>query len=457
MMAMRKSDDARQPAAHPARREVLVMGMGATGASCARYFAGHDIAAWFADTRAAPPGLDAIRQAMPDAGLMAGNLPDTVPSGVERVVVSPGVDLDLPILTDARRRGLSLASDLDLFAAECRAPMIGVTGSNGKSTVTAMTGAMLGGAGWPVAVGANLGTPALDLLASGARAYVLELSSFQLERSGPLPLAAAVLLNVAPDHLDKHGSMAAYTAAKARIYARCDTAVVNRAEPELAALVPKATPVISFGLDAPRPGHFGVIADSGAERLAYGREALLSVAELGITGRHNIANALAAFALCHAVGAALPGTLASLKAFRGLPHRMQVIAVTEGVTWIDDSKATNVAAAVTSIRSVSGPVVLLAGGDGKGQGFGELAGALRGRDALAILIGRDRERIARELDGACTVETADTLPEAVARARQWARPGHTVLLAPACSSLDMFESYEHRGRLFADAVRGVAR
>jgi UDP-N-acetylmuramoylalanine--D-glutamate ligase len=457
MMAMRKSDDTRRPAAYSARREVLVLGMGATGASCARYFAARDIAAWFADTRTAPPGLDAIRRAMPGAGLIAGNLPDTVPPGVERIVVSPGVDLDLPMLADARRRGLSVASDLDLFAADCRAPMIGVTGSNGKSTVTSMTGTMLAGAGWPVAVGANLGTPALDLLASGARAYVLELSSFQLERSGPLPLAAAALLNVAPDHLDKHGSMAAYTAAKARIYARCDIAVVNRGERGLATLVPEATPVISFGLDAPRPGHFGVIAEAGADRLAYGREALVNVAELGITGRHNVANALAALALCHAVGAALPATLAGLKAFRGLPHRMQIIAVTDGVTWIDDSKATNVAAAITSIRSVSGPLVLLAGGDGKGQGFAELAGALRGRDALAILIGRDRERIARELAGACALETADTLPEAVARARQSARPGHTVLLAPACSSLDMFESYEHRGRLFADAVRGGAR
>ena len=457
MIAMRKIADTQLSAAGSANRQVLVLGMGATGASCARHFAGRGTAAWFADTRAAPPGLDAIRQAMPGAGLMAGDIPAVVPPGVSRIVVSPGVDLDLPVLADARRRGLPVLSDLDLFAAECRAPMIGITGSNGKSTVTSMTGAMLASDGWRVAVGANLGTPALDLLDPSVRAYVLELSSFQLERSAPLPLAAAVVLNVAPDHLDKHGSMTAYTAAKARIYARCGTAIVNRDDPALARLVPLAIPVISFGLSAPENGHFGVISDARGECLAFGGDALMPVSELGTTGRHNVANALAALAVIHAAGAGIPGALGGLRAFRGLPHRMQVVTVTDGVTWIDDSKATNVAAAVTSIRSVRGPLVLIAGGDGKGQAFGELAVALRGRDAVAILIGRDRGQIARDIAGASAVEMADTLQEAVARARRLARPGHTVLLAPACSSLDMFRNYEHRGQVFAASVRGGAR
>lgn len=457
MLAQRKMQNEREPAGAAARHEVLVLGMGATGASCARYFAARGVTAWFADTRATPPGLASIRAAMPAAGLLCGSLPQTVPAGVARVVVSPGVDLDLPLLADARRLGLPLLSDLDLFAAECQAPMIGVTGSNGKSTVTALTGALLAAQGWPVGVGANLGTPALDLLSPAMRAYVLELSSFQLERSEPLPLAAAVLLNVAPDHLDRHGSMAQYAAAKGRIYARCAIAVINRDEPALARFVPAGTPIVSFGLDRPEVGHFGLVTHGGTQWLACGAERLLPADALALTGRHNLSNALAALALCRAAGADPGGALQALRDFRGLPHRMQVVALTEGVTWIDDSKATNVAAAVTSIRSVRDPLVLVAGGDAKGQDFTALAAALQGRGAIAILIGRDRELLWRALRGVCTVELADTLPQAVARARDLARPGHTVLLAPACSSLDMFASFEERGHVFALAARGAWR
>jgi len=451
MMAARRN----APAAATART-VLVLGMGITGASCARHFAARGIGAWFADTRPAPPALEAIRAAMPEAGLLPGALPATVPAGVTSVVVSPGVDLDLPVLADARRRGLPVLGDLDLFAACCTAPMLGITGSNGKSTVTTMVGAMLRAGGWPVAVGANLGTPALDLLEEGVRAYVLELSSFQLERSAWLPLAAAVLLNVAPDHLDRHGSMAAYAAAKARIYARCACAVVNRDEPALAAMVPAGTRTLSFGLDRPPAGQFGVVAGPAGGWLALGEHRLLPVGELGTTGRHNVSNALAALALVHAAGGPLDAAAAALRDFHGLPHRMQVVARTGGLTWIDDSKATNVAAAVTAIGGVAGPLVLIAGGDAKGQEFAELAAALRGRDAAVILIGQDRVRMARELTGACTVELAETLPAAVTRARSLAPAGATVLLAPACSSLDMFRNYGHRGEVFAAAARTVA-
>jgi UDP-N-acetylmuramoylalanine--D-glutamate ligase len=433
-------------------RSVLVLGMGATGAACARHFARAGVGAWFADTRAVPPGLDAIRAAMPGAGLMTGEMFATVPAGVTRIVVSPGVDLGLPVLVDARRRGIPIHSDLDLFAAECRAPVLGITGSNGKSTVTSMLGAMLAREGRPAGIGGNLGPPALDLLDAQARAYVLELSSFQLERSAPLPLAAAVVLNVAPDHLDRHGSMRAYTAAKARIYLGCATAVVNRDQPELAALVPAGIPVVTFGLGAAPSGHYGLVTVDGSEWLACGTEPLIAAGELGTAGRHNVANALAALALARALDVHVRACLDALREFRGLPHRMQVVAVTGGVSWIDDSKATNVAAAVTSIRGTPGPLVLIAGGDAKGQSFCELVAALRGRDAVALLIGRDRAALARELARVCAVEEAASLPAAVARARELARPGTTVLLAPACSSLDMFTSYEHRGRVFAEAV-----
>lgn len=450
MNAAKHNPELQQPAA--AGATVLVLGMGVTGASCARHFAARGVRAVFADTRRDPPAAAAIRTALPQAELFCGQVPAKVPPGVWRVVVSPGVDLDLPLLADARARGLSVVSDLDLFVAECRVPLLGITGSNGKSTVTTMAGAVLAAQGWEVGVGGNLGTPALDLLSGSARAHVLELSSFQLERSAPLPLAAAVILNVAPDHLDCHHGMAQYTAAKQRIYARCATAVVNRDEPALAALVPQGTPVVSFGLDAPSAGHFGLMEHDGVPWLARGSERLLPARELGTTGRHNVANALAALALCAAVHADLGAGIGALRDFRGLPHRMQVVAVTGGVTWIDDSKATNVAAALTSIGSVSTPLVLIAGGDGKGQDFDELATVLRGRPATALLIGRDREAIARALHASCAVELCDSLPAAVARARQLAQPGATVLLAPACSSLDMFASYAERGRIFARAV-----
>ncbi|MCC7258612.1 MAG: UDP-N-acetylmuramoyl-L-alanine--D-glutamate ligase [Gammaproteobacteria bacterium] len=448
-MAARRTDSQAAPV-----RTVLVLGMGATGASVARHLAARGQLAWFADTREAPPGLAAIHAAMAAAGLMPGALPSAVPAGVTQVVVSPGADLDLPVLADARRLGLPVLSDIDLFAQACRAPVLGITGSNGKSTVTSMVGAMLQAAGWQAGVGGNLGTPALDLLDAAARAYVLELSSFQLERSAPLSLQAAVVLNVAPDHLDRHGTMAVYTAAKARIYAACAVAIVNRDEAGLADLVPRGTPVIGYGLGAAPEGDYGLRVGPAGESLARGTEILLPVRELGPTGRHNVSNALAALALAQAAGVERAACLQALRQFRGLPHRCQVVASRDGITWIDDSKATNVAAAVTSIRGVAGPLVLIAGGDGKGQAFDQLAAALRGRDATAILIGRDRDAIARALAGTCTVVLAANLPEAVGQARAAAAPGGSVLLAPACSSLDMFHSYAHRGQVFADAVQG---
>ena len=452
MLAMRTNETSMSLAGRP---EVLVLGMGVTGASCARYFASRGIAAVFADTRGAPPQLAEIRRLMPAADCHPGGTLTELPGGVQRVIVSPGVDLALPLLVAAQRRDVEILGDLDLFAREAIAPALGITGSNGKSTVTSMVGIMLAAAGRRVAVGANLGTPALDLLDPAVQTYVLELSSFQLERSEPLALSAAVVLNVAPDHLDKHGTMAAYAAAKARIYSRCGTAVVNRDAPELAAMVPAGTPTLRFGLGVPATGEFGVAGAPGREMLAFGNESLLPVNELLITGRHNVSNALAALALGHATGAPLAAMVTGLRSFQGLPHRMQLVPSRDNIRWINDSKATNVAAAVTSLRGIEGPLILIAGGDGKGQGFAELAAALRGRGALAILIGRDREQIARSLAASCAVEFAASLEEAVGLARARARPGYTVLLAPACSSLDMFRSYEQRGEIFARAVQTV--
>ena len=450
MVALRT--DSATPRADRSAGLTLVLGMGGTGVSCARFLAARGTRAIFADTRALPPGMAAIRAAMPSAEILASGPPATLPAGVDRVVVSPGVDLRLPVLIDARRRSVPVLSDIDLFVAEAAAPITAITGSNGKSTVTSMLGSMLAGAGVPAAIGGNLGTPALELLAPEVRHYVLELSSFQLERSAPVPTASAVVLNITPDHLDIHGDMAAYTAAKALVYARCGLAVVNRDLPELAALVPAGTPTVGFGLGAPEGDDFGLVERNGSAWLARGREALLPVGELPVTGRHNVANALAALALGSVADTGLHDLLPGLRAYRPLPHRMQLVARRDGVVWIDDSKATNVGAAVTSIGSVDGPLVLIAGGDGKGASFETVAAALRGRECAAVLLGRDRELLADALAGVCPIHQVDDMAAAVRTAAGLARPGWSVLLAPACSSLDMFRDYADRGAAFQAAI-----
>jgi UDP-N-acetylmuramoylalanine--D-glutamate ligase len=454
MAAARKDDDLA-----PVTRAggmTLVLGMGSTGVSCARFLAARGGRAMFADTRATPPGVAAIRAALPAAEILSAGPPAALPAGVERVLVSPGVDLGLPVLADARRQGVPVLSDIDLFVAEATAPITAITGSNGKSTVTSMVGAMLTGAGARAAVGGNLGTPALELLDPAASHYVLELSSFQLERSAPVPAAAAVVLNITPDHLDLHGSLAAYTAAKARIYAGCGLAVVNRDLPALASLVPAGTPVLGFGLGAPAGDDFGVLVRDRGAWLARGAEPLLPVAGLPVSGRHNVANALAALALCSVSGFAVHDLLPGLRRFQPLPHRAALVAHLNGVTWIDDSKATNVGAAVTSIGSVDGPLVLIGGGDGKGASFEPVAAALRGRECAAVLMGRDREALASALKGVCPVERVADMPAAVRVAAALAKPGWTVLLAPACSSLDMYSDYGARGSAFSAAVLALA-
>ena len=432
---------------------VLVLGMGATGASVARYLAARGDTAVFCDTRSVAPGRDAIAAAMPESSLYAGPALPELPHTVEQVVVSPGVPLDLPLLVKARDRGLEICSDIDLFMRECRAPVIAVTGSNGKSTVTAMTAAALAGAGWQAPAGGNLGTPALDLLDATADACVLELSSFQLERSQPLAAAAAVVLNLSPDHLDTHGDFDAYAQAKARIYQACRHAVVNRDEPGLAALPRRDAVVSGFTLLAPEPGDFGLLQREGEAWLACGERPLLRAADLQVAGRHNYANALAALALGAALGADPQSMVTGIREFPGLPHRMQCVHRAGGVTWIDDSKATNVGAAVTSVNGVEGPLVLIAGGDAKGGEFTALVDALRNRDCAAVLLGKDREQLAAALRQVCQICLVDDMGEAVTVAGALAKPGATVLLAPACSSLDMFADYAARG----DAFRAAAR
>jgi UDP-N-acetylmuramoylalanine--D-glutamate ligase len=317
-------------------------------------------------------------------------------------------------------------------------------------------------AGVRVRVGGNLGEPALDLLAAANRAgeavglYVLELSSFQLEATQSLDLAAAAVLNVSPDHLDRYASVAAYAEAKSSIFARCDTAVINLDDPLVVAMPRPGQRTLSFSLQAGAGADYAVAMHDGSEWLTRRGEPLLPVAAMRIRGLHNAANALAALALGEALGLPRPAMLAELEAFTGLPHRTQWVAEVAGVTYIDDSKGTNVGATIAAVAGMPGPLVIIAGGDGKSQHFAPLAAAFRGKVRHTVLIGRDARTVGEALRGVCTTEYRASLEEAVRAAAAAARPGDTVVLSPACASLDMFRDYAHRGAVFAHAVKELA-
>jgi UDP-N-acetylmuramoylalanine--D-glutamate ligase len=285
---------------------------------------------------------------------------------------------------------------------------------------------------------------------------VLELSSYQLETTRSLRCRAATVLNVTADHLDRYESLASYAAAKARIFARCDTAVINLDDPLVAAMPRTAASTLSFSLRAELGATYALALHGGEWWLTRGDSQLLRLAEMKIRGAHNAANALAALALGEALELPLAAMLEELRSFAGLPHRSQWIADVKGVAYIDDSKGTNVGATLAAVRGMPGPVVLIAGGEGKSQDFAPLGVAFRGKVRHAVLIGRDAALIARALDGVCTLERCATLPAAVHAAARAARPGDTVLLSPACASFDMFRDYAHRGAVFAEAVQELA-
>ncbi|MGH6884735.1 MAG: UDP-N-acetylmuramoyl-L-alanine--D-glutamate ligase, partial [Geminicoccales bacterium] len=425
------------------------------GMSCARHLAARGDELMLTDSRVQPPALPALRDLLPDARVSAGGFDLALLDEADRLVVSPGVPLDDPFVRAAIVRGLPVIGDIDLFLDEARAPLIAVTGSNGKSTVTSLVAAMLAGAGAQVRAGGNLGAPALTLLEDGEPDfYVLELSSFQLERTSDLRARAAVVLNISPDHLDRYASLEEYAAAKATVYGNCEVAVVNRDQP--IGLSGLSAARISFGLDAPAAGQYGILEDAqGVRHLARGDERLLPAGALALAGTHNQANALAALALVEAAGCAPDAVLPALASFRGLPHRCERVGEIAGVTYVDDSKGTNVGATVTAVRGFAQPIVLIAGGLAKGADFAPLAVALEGHARAAVLIGRDAPRLADALDGVCPIVRANDMVDAVREASRIARAGDLVLLSPACASQDMFEDYRARGAAFAAAVRAL--
>jgi UDP-N-acetylmuramoylalanine--D-glutamate ligase len=434
----------------------VVVGLGKTGASCVRYLAKRGDRVSATDSRRSPPGLGELGDLASTIDLRLGGFDLSLLEGASQVLISPGVSLEEPIARSARARGIDVLGDVELFAREVQAPVIGITGTNGKSTVTTLVARMAAAAGRRVLAGGNLGEPALDLLEHPKPdLYVLELSSFQLETTVSLVLQAAVVLNLSADHLDRYPSIEAYARAKGRIFAKASTVVLNADDPWVLAMHEQANlregaHTLTFAIE--READFSLVRSAGQIFLARRGEKLLDIARMKISGLHNAANALAALALGDAAGLPMPAMLQALESFPGLSHRSSWVADVGGVRYIDDSKGTNVGATIAAVAGLPGPLVIIAGGEGKGQDFKPLADAFRGKVREAVLIGKDAPAIAAALQGVCDTRTAASMQAAVADAARAARAGDTVLLSPACASFDMFRDYGHRGDVFAAAV-----
>jgi UDP-N-acetylmuramoylalanine--D-glutamate ligase len=457
MIAAAKKKRATRKRSASKKRTDLVFGLGATGLSVARYLQRKKIEATFVDSREDPPGLAELGKISPDAEVVLGDVPDKLLKNAARIIVSPGIADSEPLLCTAREQDVEIVSDIELFARDAKAPFVAVTGSNGKSTVTTLLNLMCDAAGVDALAGANLGVPALDLLdRDEPDFFVLELSSFQLQRTLDLPAKIAVLLNISPDHLDWHESDEQYRSAKYRIFEQAESAVVNRADEDVAEHLAKDMPRISFGLDAPADGQYGLVDDEGEQFLARGDQLLLSTGDIAMVGTHNQANALAALATGELMGLSLSAMLQVLNEFPGLPHRMQYVGHQGHADFINDSKATNVGAAIASVDSIDGLVILIAGGQGKGGDFAELARSVFGKLRAAILIGEDAPLLEEAFVDLAPSERANDMHAAVARAAELAEEGDTVLLAPACASFDQYANYQKRGEDFCDAVEALA-
>src|SRR3569833_388054 len=435
----------------------LIVGLGKTGLSCARYLARRGERFALIDSRSNPPELAAVRREFPETEIHLGGFYPMVIFRAERLIVSPGVALSESTIVAAPRRGAGAVGDIELFArAAARAPVIAITGANGKGTVAARVGEKVSDAGRTVRVGGNLGPPALDLLQEGEPdIYVLALSSFQLDGTASLYAGAAAVLYISLDHMDRYRFLEDFDAAMARIYRVDGVMVINADDALVAAMAERGRRVKRFGLSAPTGDDYGVVERTGQLWLARGTRLLMNAAELRIKGMHNIANALASLSLGEAVGLEMDSMLATLRRFPGLPHRTQWVATRDGVTWYNDSKATNVGATLAALQGMPGKVVLIAGGLGKGQDFTPLKEVAAAKARAVVLMGRDAPLIERALADAVPVIHVTSMEEAVQRAAELAQPGDTVLLSPACASFDMFKGYDHRGDAFIAAVRGL--
>ncbi|WP_455365230.1 UDP-N-acetylmuramoyl-L-alanine--D-glutamate ligase, partial [Kaarinaea lacus] len=445
----------------------VIVGLGKTGLSCARYLAQQGETFVVVDSRADPPGLKQLLSLAPNVECYLGGFEPVAFEQAKRLIVSPGISIKESVIANAASQGAQVLGDIALFAEHADAPIVAITGSNGKSTVTSMVGAMAEQGDLKVKVGGNIGVPALDLLATSPVSdigeittepnlekpdfYVLELSSFQLETTPNLSAFAAVVLNISADHMDRYANIQEYVAAKQQVYRNCHFQVYNRddvlcAEMMQAVVASTDDRVVSFGLGIPPSDHdYGIEQQDGESWLMKGKQPLMRVDELSLPGRHNQANALAALALGEAMNIKLDDMLQVLRNFVGLPHRMQLVASINNVNWYNDSKGTNVGATVSAIAGMPGNKILIAGGDGKGADFEPLREAVIANNVrLVILIGKDADRIEAVLSGVVQIERAANMNAAVLLASKLAKPQEKVILSPACASFDMFRDYQHR-------------
>ena len=444
-------------------KNILVLGLGDTGLSAARWLTRRGAVVRVADSRADPPHAALLQAECPGTPLSAGPFREQDFRAADLIVISPGVPLADPLVAAALARGVPVVGDVELFAqASGSAKVVAITGSNGKSTVTTMVGAMCQAAGLKTVVAGNIGLPVLDALTEAEQqgapdVYVLELSSFQLETTASLDAAAATVLNVSEDHLDRYAGMTEYAAAKARIFHGSGVQVLNRQDTFSMEMAHPGRRIFSFGLDVPEDDDAWGLRQSSRETwIAQGERKLMLASELHVAGLHNAANALAALALCRALDQPYAPLLQALRQFKGLPHRVEKVTDIDGVSFYDDSKGTNVGATEAALKGMPCKVVLIAGGDGKGQDFSPLQAAVAQHARAVVLIGRDGDRIAAAIAGcAVPVLRAGSMQEAVETGFAQAQPGDAVLLSPACASFDMFRNYAHRAQVFIDAVHAL--
>ena len=442
----------------------LVVGLGKTGHSIAGYLQRRNLPFVVYDTREQPPDREEFSRQFPGVDVFFGDFPIELYSQLTEIVVSPGVALDALFIQEAQRFGIPIVGDIECLAREITAPAIAITGTNGKSTVTTLLGEMAKEAGLSVAVAGNIGMPVLDLLDDGQHydLWVLELSSFQLDLVYSLKPRAATILNVSPDHLDRHHSLAGYVAAKQRIYLQAHTLIYNRDDIETFPFEqPRVSPAntTSFGLNPATGMDWGIVSQQGKQYLARGSQSMMAVEQLRIKGKHNWQNALAACALAEAAGIEFRHVQAVLQSFPGLAHRCQWVRTLDGVEWINDSKGTNIGATISAIAGIGGnllgKIVLIAGGLGKGADFTELRPSVSAYVRSLVLIGTDADKIEQALSDIAPTVRANSFEEAILQARSEAKPGDVVLLSPACASLDMFRDFNHRGESFANLVEAL--
>ena len=453
-----------------ADKHVLVLGLGETGLSLARWLSAQRAHVRVADSRGNPPGLDVLSRDCPQAEMRCGAFDDSLLDGVEFIAISPGVPMADPFVQRAVARGIPVEGDIELFAQQLATSdlrlstkVLAITGANGKTTVTSMVEHLCKAAGKDALAAGNISPAVLDVvLARGDKqpeVWVLELSSFQLETTSTLNADAATVLNISEDHLDRYDGMDGYAAAKARIFHGSGVQLLNRDDARSMGMALPGRNVVTFGLDAPKnENDWGIVRDGADIWLAQGSKRLMKTSELQVAGLHNVANALAALALCRAIDLPTPVLLAGLRGFKGLPHRVERVAEIDGVVYYDDSKGTNVGATEAALKGLGRKAVVILGGEGKGQDFSPLNQAVAQHARAAVLIGRDAPLIEAALQG-CGVplQHAADMNDAVHKSARLAQRGDAVLLSPACASFDMFRNYAHRAEVFVAAVHDLQK